>query len=49
VAPEELERLAREGAEMKLDDLIAYALETSVSEVASHVDEPEHVEDATAS
>ncbi|MEZ0240801.1 MAG: adenylate/guanylate cyclase domain-containing protein [Chloroflexota bacterium] len=49
VPPEELERLAREGAEMKLDDLIAYALETPVSEVGSHVDGPEPLEGAAGS
>jgi predicted ATPase/class 3 adenylate cyclase len=41
IAPDELERLAREGAEMKLDDLIAYALDAPVSELASHAEGPE--------
>ena len=40
VPPDELERGAREGAEMKLDDLVAYALDTPVGELGSHVDEP---------
>lgn len=49
IAPDELERLAREGAEMKLDDLVAYALDAPVAELGSHVDEPEPGEGATAS
>jgi predicted ATPase/class 3 adenylate cyclase len=40
IAPDELERGAREGAEMKLDDLVAYALDAPVTELGSHVDEP---------
>ncbi|HYN69823.1 MAG TPA: tetratricopeptide repeat protein [Candidatus Eisenbacteria bacterium] len=41
LAPEDLERWAREGAAMSLDEIVAYALDAPVAELGSHVDEPE--------
>ena len=38
--PEDLERGAREGAAMSLDDAVAYALETTVEGLRAGVDEP---------